>query len=75
MLHAETIYWRGMVISNLLLLGVEPNTLTDNGRLGARGAPDSKGNFEANCEDALAGFAGTVSQSIPVRISKDFGPQ
>lgn len=66
MLHAETVYRRGVIISNLLLLGVEPNTLTDNSRLGACSAPDSKGHFEANGEDALAGLAGTVSQSIPV---------
>lgn len=65
MLHAETEYGRGMIIPNLLLLGVEPNTLTDNGRLGAGSAPDSERHLEPNCEDTLAGFAGTVSQSIP----------
>lgn len=66
MLHAETEYWGRMIIPNLLLLRVESNTLTDNGRLGTRSAPDSKGHFEANCEDALAGFTGTISQSVPV---------
>lgn len=66
MLHAETEYWGRMIIPNLLLLRVESNTLTDNGRLRTRSAPDSKGHFEANSENALAGFTGTVSQSIPV---------
>lgn len=73
MLHAETEYRRGVIGSNLLLLGVEPNPLTNDRRLGAGSAPDSKRHLESNREDALASFARTVSESIPVCISMSFG--
>lgn len=46
-----------MVVSDLLLFGVEANTLADDCGLGARGAPDCEGHLEAHGQDALVEFA------------------
>ena len=64
MLHAETKNWRSMIIPHFLLLGVEPNALTDDCGFGAGGAPNGKRHFEADRQDALASFVGTRTQSV-----------
>ena len=64
MFHPKAEYGCAVIVSNLLLLGVKAYPLADNGRLGAGGAPDWKGHFEAHGEDALARLAGAVSKSI-----------
>ena len=55
-----------MVISDLLLLGIEADALADDGGFGAGGAPDGEGHFEANGEDALTGLAGSITESMSV---------
>lgn len=54
-----------MIISNLFLFGIEPDTLPNDGRLRAGGAPDSERHFETNGEDPLTGLASAISQSTP----------
>ena len=51
MLEPETPYRRRVVISNLLLLGVEPHTLPDDLLWLAGCAPDGEGAFEADGQD------------------------
>ena len=53
-----------MIISNFLLLGVETNALADDSGFGAGSAPDRKGHFEADCEDALTDFACTRAEGV-----------
>ena len=53
-----------MVISLFFLLGVEANALANDGGFGAGAAPDRKGHFEADCEDALTGFACTRAKGM-----------
>jgi len=54
-----------VIIPDLLLLGVEAHALADDGGFGAGGAPDGKGHFEADSEDALAGLASAVAEGMP----------
>lgn len=53
-----------MVVSHFLLLGVEANALANNSGFGAFGAPYWEGHFEADCEDALTGFACTGAEGM-----------
>lgn len=53
-----------MVVSNFLLFGIEADALADDGGFGAVGAPDCVGHFEADGEDALAGFAGAGTECV-----------
>ena len=53
-----------MIVSNFLLLGVEANALANDSGFGAGSAPDRKGHFEADCEDALTGFACTRAEGV-----------
>lgn len=53
-----------MVVSHLLLLGVKANALANDSGLGAGGAPDGEGHFEADYEDALTGFVSARAQSM-----------
>ena len=64
MLHPERIDRGAEVIPDLLLLGIEADTLADDRWLGACGAPDGKGHFEADGEDSLAYLAGARTQSV-----------
>ena len=53
-----------MVISHLLLLGVEANALPNDGGFGTGSAPDWERHFEADSENALTGFACTGAESM-----------
>lgn len=56
--EAEAPYGRGVVGACFFLFGVEAHALGDDGRFGARGAPDGEGHFEAHGEDAVGGEFG-----------------
>lgn len=53
-----------MIISNFLLLGVETNALADDSGFGAGSAPDRERHLEADCEDALTGFACARAEGV-----------
>lgn len=53
-----------MIISDFLFLGVEADALADDSGFGAGSAPDREGHFEADCEDALTGFACTRAEGM-----------
>ena len=54
-----------MIVSDLLLLGIEAHALADDGGFGASGAPDGEGHFKANGENALAGLTSAVAEGMP----------
>lgn len=66
MLHAETEDRGRVIVSDLLLLGVEAYALPDNRRFRTGGTPDCEGHFKADGKDTLAGLASAVSQSMSV---------
>lgn len=53
-----------MVVADFFLFSVEADALADDGGFGTCGAPDGKGHFEADGEDALTGFAGARTESM-----------
>lgn len=55
-----------MIVSYLLLLGVEAYALPDNRRLRTGGTPDCEGHFKADGEDTLAGLASAIPKSMSV---------
>jgi hypothetical protein len=54
-----------MIVSDLLLFCVEADTLSDDRRLRARGAPNWIRHFKSNGKDALACLPCTVSECMP----------
>jgi len=62
MSHAELPDWRGKVITDFLLFGIEADTLADElgaGLGGAGCAPYRKRHFEANCWSTWRQLGGT----------------
>ena len=66
MLHTEAKYRCTIVVSDLLLFRVEAYTLADDSWFGTSGTPDRVGHFEANGEDTLPSFTGTITESMSV---------
>ena len=70
MFHPKAKNGSGVVIADFLFLGVEANTLADDGRLRASTAPDGKGHFEADSQNALARFAGASAEGMSVYLDQ-----
>lgn len=56
-----------MVVAHFLLLGIEANALAYDGGLRAGGAPDGKGHFETDGQNALARLASTGAEGVLAR--------
>lgn len=68
MLHTKAVDRCRKVVSDLFLLGIEADALTDDHGVGlAGGAPDGERHFETDREDAEGGFAGAGTKSMSVR--------
>lgn len=67
MLHSKAVYRRAVVIPDFLFLGIEPDTLPDDRGFWTRGAPDWKGHFKSDCENAKMDFGCTSAESVLAR--------
>lgn len=73
MFHAETEDRGRVIVSYLLLFGVEAYALPDNRRLRTGGTPDCEGHFKADSEDTLAGLASAIRKSMSVSGQQGIG--
>ena len=64
MFHAKAVDRRRVVLPYIFLFRVESYPLANDGRLGAGGAPNRVGHFEANGENALEELVGTGAKSM-----------
>lgn len=64
MFHAEAIYRRRVIVSNLLLLGIKSHALADDGGSGAVHAPDGIWHLEADGKNPLGDFVSASTEGV-----------